>query len=107
MSRQQANLVAVTPTPEGLASASPSSTLQSSTLAEELVSIILGLILLEEKANLAGESTIILAVIATVFFSVFAHGISAVPAIRRYAQVVKCLDPESPECQEPPGITVV
>jgi NhaP-type Na+/H+ or K+/H+ antiporter len=51
-----------------------------------LASIVLGLFYLEEQANLPGEETIRLAVMATVLLSILAHGLSAVPGIDLYAR---------------------
>jgi sodium/hydrogen antiporter len=62
-----------------------------------LASIVLGLVFLEEEAHLPGEETIRLAVIATVFLSIFAHGVSAPSLIERYARSVAALDPAAPE----------
>lgn len=50
-----------------------------------LASIVLGLVYLEEEARLPGESTIRLAVMATVLLSIFAHGLTALPGIRFYS----------------------
>jgi NhaP-type Na+/H+ or K+/H+ antiporter len=63
------------------------------------VLIVLGLIFLKEEANLAGGPLIELVVVATVLLSVFAHGISAAPAIDRYAKQVDKLPPDAPERQ--------
>jgi NhaP-type Na+/H+ or K+/H+ antiporter len=65
-----------------------------------LASIVLGLVFLQEKAHLPGESLIELAIIATVLLSVFAHGISAAPAIGLYARQVSRFEVDSPELQE-------
>jgi len=65
-----------------------------------LASIVLGLIFLEEKANLPGEAIIEMALITTVLLSIFAHGISAYPAINKYAQQVQSMGPDAPEKQE-------
>jgi len=65
-----------------------------------LASIVLGLVYLEEQANLPGESTIRLAVMATVLLSIFAHGLSALPGISLYAGRISSLDPGAPEHQE-------
>ena len=54
-----------------------------------LASIVLGLVYLERHANLPGESTIRLAVMATVLLSIFAHGLSAWPGIDLYARAPK------------------
>jgi sodium/hydrogen antiporter len=53
-----------------------------------LASIVLGLVYLELEARLPGEPTIRLAVVATVLLSIFAHGLSAVPGIKLYANSV-------------------
>jgi NhaP-type Na+/H+ or K+/H+ antiporter len=66
-----------------------------------LASIVLGLIFLKQEANLAGEELITLIVTATVLLSVFAHGISAAPAINLYTKQVEKLDADAPERQEP------
>ena len=62
-----------------------------------LASVVLGLIYLKEKADLPGEELIILAVVATVLLSIFAHGISAIPATRWYAGQIESLDASAPE----------
>ena len=65
-----------------------------------LASIVLGLIFLKQEANLAGETMIALIVGATVLLSVFAHGMSAAPAIRYYGNQIEKLPPDAPEQQE-------
>ena len=62
-----------------------------------LASIVLGLVYLEEEAQLPGEETIKLAVMATVMLSIFAHGFSALPGINLYARTVAGLDASTPE----------
>jgi NhaP-type Na+/H+ or K+/H+ antiporter len=62
-----------------------------------LASIVLGLVYLERHANLPGESTIQLAVMATVLVSIFAHGLSALPGISLYAAKIACLPRSAPE----------
>jgi NhaP-type Na+/H+ or K+/H+ antiporter len=62
-----------------------------------LASIVLAVVYLEEHLHLPGESTIRLAVMATVLLSIFAHGLSALPGIRRYATAVEALDASAPE----------
>jgi NhaP-type Na+/H+ or K+/H+ antiporter len=62
-----------------------------------LASIVLGLVFLEEQAQLPGEETIKLAVMATVMLSIFAHGFSALPGIDRYARKVAILADAAPE----------
>lgn len=47
-----------------------------------LASIVLGLVYLEEEARLPGEAATRAAVMATVFLSIFAHGLTAQPGIR-------------------------
>ena len=65
-----------------------------------LASIVLGLVYLEQGAHHPGESTIRLAVMATVLLSIFAHGLSARPGIAIYAASVSKLSPEAPERQD-------
>jgi NhaP-type Na+/H+ or K+/H+ antiporter len=65
-----------------------------------LASIVLGLVYLQQEANLPGEPTITLAVMATVLISIFAHGLSAASGIELYAGKVARLDAEAPEHQE-------
>jgi hypothetical protein len=62
-----------------------------------LASIVLGLVYLEQQTQLPGEGTIRLAVMATVLLSIVAHGISAMPGIRRYAREAARLPPTAPE----------
>ena len=64
-----------------------------------LASIVLGTVYLEQQANLPGEETIRLAVIATVLLSIFAHGLSALPGISLYAKRLSALDSGAPEHQ--------
>ena len=52
------------------------------------------------RANLPGESTIKLAVMATVLISIFAHGLSAAPGIKLYAGKIAGLGADAPEHQE-------
>ena len=62
-----------------------------------LASIVLGLVYLEQQPNLPGETTIRLAVMATVLMSIVAHGLSAKPGIERYARSNEALPPDAPE----------
>jgi len=62
-----------------------------------LASIVLGLVYLEQEARLPGEATIRLVVMATVLVSILAHGLTAVPGIRRYAAAVAGLPRTAPE----------
>jgi len=50
--------------------------------------------------NSAALATIELAVMATVLLSVFAHGVSVVPAIDLYAKQVESMDAGVPERQD-------
>src|SRR5271166_3746790 len=62
-----------------------------------LASIVLGLVYLEEGLYLPGESTTRLVVIVTVLFSIFAHGLSAMPGIGLYARKIESLAADAPE----------
>lgn len=64
-----------------------------------LASIVLGTVYLEQEANLPGEQTVKLAVMATVLLSIFAHGLTALPGISLYARKIATLDPNAPERQ--------
>ena len=65
-----------------------------------LASIVLGLVYLEQEANLPGEPTIRLAVMLTVLCSIFAHGLSALPGIGFYSKKVSKLAADAPELKE-------
>jgi NhaP-type Na+/H+ or K+/H+ antiporter len=67
-----------------------------------LASIVLGLVYLEGETNLPGETTIKVAVAATVLLSIFVHGLTALPGISRYATAIAPLDNNAPE-HEPTG----
>jgi NhaP-type Na+/H+ or K+/H+ antiporter len=62
-----------------------------------LASIVLGLVYIEHMMQQDGLSTISLAVMATVFVSIFAHGLSAVPGMELYARRIAELEPGAPE----------
>jgi NhaP-type Na+/H+ or K+/H+ antiporter len=62
-----------------------------------LASIVLGLVYLEGETGLPGESTIKFTVMATVLLSIFAHGLTALPAIGRYAKAIAPLGVGAPE----------
>ena len=62
-----------------------------------LASIVLGLVYLERETRLAGETTIRLAVVATVLASIFVHGVTALPGTRWYARRVAALSPAALE----------
>ncbi|MCW5737187.1 MAG: cation:proton antiporter [Enhydrobacter sp.] len=62
-----------------------------------LASIVLGLVYLESEIHLAGESTIRLAVLATVLLSILAHGASAGAGLALYGRAVDRLGKDAPE----------
>jgi NhaP-type Na+/H+ or K+/H+ antiporter len=68
-----------------------------------LASIVLGLVYLEKQLHQPGEATIALAVMMTVLFSVFAHGVSALPGMEIYAQRLKALPADAPELEDSEG----
>jgi len=65
-----------------------------------LASIVLGLVYLEMETRLPGEETIRLTVMTTVWLSIFAHGVSALPGMSFYAEKIKTLAADAPEHQE-------
>jgi NhaP-type Na+/H+ or K+/H+ antiporter len=65
-----------------------------------LASIVLGLVYLEQELHQPGESTIRLAVLATVLLSILAHGLTAIPGITLYARKIASLTPGAPERAE-------
>jgi sodium/hydrogen antiporter len=62
-----------------------------------LASIVLGLVYMEEELHLPGEATIRVVVMATVFLSIFLHGLSAIPGISLYERQLGTLDSSAPE----------
>ena len=64
-----------------------------------LASIVLGLVYLEQELLLPGEPTIKVAVIVTVFLSIFLHGLSAMSGIDLYSRKIASLPPTAPEHQ--------
>ena len=62
-----------------------------------LASIVLGLVYLEQETRLPGEKTIRLTVMVTVWLSIFAHGLSALPGINIYGKKIASLPPDAPE----------
>ncbi len=62
-----------------------------------LASIVLGLVYIEHMMHGESLSTISLAVMATVFLSIFAHGLSAAPGMELYARKIAELEPSAPE----------
>jgi len=65
-----------------------------------LASIVLLLITLNEAPDIPGLQTIAVVVSTTVLLSVFAHGISANPAITWYARKSALLSADAPELRE-------
>jgi sodium/hydrogen antiporter len=65
-----------------------------------LASIVLGLVYIEHGMHGEGVSTIRLAVMATVFISIFSHGVSAAPGMKLYARKIAELEPGAPEHEE-------
>jgi NhaP-type Na+/H+ or K+/H+ antiporter len=65
-----------------------------------LASIVMAVVFIEETTDLPGKPVILMAVLATVFISVFAHGMSAMPWISRYQKQVQALPADAPEHQE-------
>ena len=61
-----------------------------------LASIVLGLVYLQQEVNLPGEPTIRLALILTVFLSIFVHGLSASAGISVYARTIVSPDAARP-----------
>jgi NhaP-type Na+/H+ or K+/H+ antiporter len=70
-----------------------------------LASIVLGLVYMEQQANLPGESTMRLALMVTVLLSILGHGLSALPGIELYARKLASLDSGAPEHQAIEGNT--
>ena len=68
-----------------------------------LASIVLGLVYLEQHTHQSGESTIRLAVMATVLLSIFAHGLSALPGMDIYARKISALPPAAAELEDSPA----
>ncbi len=64
-----------------------------------LASIVLGLVYLEQESHLPGELVIQVAVMVTVFLSVFGHGFTTLPGISLYAREIAALDTAAPEYQ--------
>jgi NhaP-type Na+/H+ or K+/H+ antiporter len=54
-----------------------------------LASVVLALIAIEELGSFPGDKTFILAVFTTVFFSVVAHGATALPLSELYVKKIK------------------
>lgn len=69
-----------------------------------LASVVLVLVFLEQEADLPGQLAIRLAVMATVLFSVLAHGLSAIPGINLYAELLKRLATGAPEYRTIPEV---
>ena len=65
-----------------------------------LASIVLGLVYLEMETRLPGEETIRVTVMVTVWLSILAHGVSALPGMNFYAENIKALPADAPEHQQ-------
>jgi NhaP-type Na+/H+ or K+/H+ antiporter len=65
-----------------------------------LASIVLGLVYMEMETRLPGEEIIRLTVMATVWLSIFVHGLSALPGINLYEKKIKLLPASAPEHQD-------
>jgi sodium/hydrogen antiporter len=65
-----------------------------------LASIVLLFITLNDAPGIPGIQTIAVVVCTTVLISVFAHGLSANPAINRYARKISTLPADAPEKKE-------
>ena len=62
-----------------------------------LASIVLGLVYIEHRMQQGCVSAIEPAVMATVFLSIFAHGLSAMPGMELYERKIAALEPGAPE----------
>jgi len=62
-----------------------------------LASIVLGLVYLEQTSHEPSEGTIRLAVTVTVLTSIFVHGLTALPGMKLYANLLSKLPKEAPE----------
>jgi NhaP-type Na+/H+ or K+/H+ antiporter len=62
-----------------------------------LASIVLGLVYIEHGMHGESVTTITLAVMATVFISIFLHGLSAAPGMELYARKIAKLESSAPE----------
>jgi NhaP-type Na+/H+ or K+/H+ antiporter len=67
-----------------------------------LASIVLGLVTIEHASGLPGESTLRLALMATVLLSILAHGLTALPGMKWYERSVASLPKDAPEYQAVP-----
>lgn len=65
-----------------------------------LASIVLGLVYLEQTSHEPSESTIRLAVTVTVLSSIFLHGLTALPGMKLYANVLNQLPQQAPEFEK-------
>ncbi len=62
-----------------------------------LASIVLGLVYLEQTSHEPSESTIRLVVTVTVLSSIFLHGLTALPGMKLYADLLNKLPQQAPE----------
>ena len=65
-----------------------------------LASIVLGLVFLKQEGSLPGEATISLATIATVWLSIFSHGLTAMPGLGLYSKSIARYSSDAPELKE-------
>ncbi len=69
-----------------------------------LASIILAYLAVSEQPGLPGLSTVVVAMTVTVLFSVYAHGMTAVPLVRRYAAWSERRPEDDPEMRPVPEL---
>jgi NhaP-type Na+/H+ or K+/H+ antiporter len=69
-----------------------------------LASIVLGLVVAGQDVQSAGSSLVRIGLMATVLFSIFAHGLSASPGIGLYARQIAGLGAGAPEHEAVPGM---
>jgi NhaP-type Na+/H+ or K+/H+ antiporter len=68
-----------------------------------LASIVLGLVAIEHATGLPGESTLRLVLMATVLFSILAHGLTALPGAKWYEKSIASLPRSAPEYEAVPA----
>jgi NhaP-type Na+/H+ or K+/H+ antiporter len=72
-----------------------------------LASIVLSLVVVQLEVQTAGASVVRLGLMATVLLSIFAHGLSASPGIRLYAQQIARLGTDAPEYEAVPEMPAI
>ncbi|MGI9615729.1 MAG: cation:proton antiporter [Acidimicrobiales bacterium] len=70
-----------------------------------LASVVLGLILIKQHAEIPGQRDIEHVIIATVLLSIAAHGMTSAPGIKLYADRLRGLGPDAPEYIRTEGLT--